>query len=284
MKSVTAPMDRAWRALSDPSRRRLLDLLREGPRTTGDLCGRFRTTRVAVMKHLAVLERARLVLVERRGRERWNHLNAVPLRRIHDRWISSYEAHWASSLLGLKGEAEGRTGGSAMGEATKTAADAPRTVHIEQEVAIGAPPEKVFDALTKRTAAWWGAPYLLGKPEDLVMELRPGGRFYEVWGADEGALWATVSRVQRPGILELVGAMGMGGAVQGHLVFKLEPRGKGTVLRFSHRMMGQIPEGRREEYGAGWKDLLGVRLKAFVEEGTRFGLGHAPPPAVATGG
>jgi uncharacterized protein YndB with AHSA1/START domain len=283
MKSGAGPVDRVWRALSDPSRRRLLDLLREGPRTTGDLCGRFRFTRVAVMKHLAVLARARLVLVERRGRERWNHLNAVPLRRIHDRWISSYEAHWASSLLGLQGVAEGRMGGSAMGEAVKTAPDAARTMHIEQEVAIAAAPEKVFDALTKKTSAWWGAPYLLGKPDALVLEARPGGRFYESWGGEEGALWATVSRVKRPEVLEMVGAMGMGGAVLGHLVFKLEPRGKGTVLRFSHRATGQIPEGRQEEYGGGWRDLLGVRLKAFVEEGTRYGLGHAPPPVAAGG-
>src|SRR2546426_761327 len=66
-----------WKALADPTRRAILDALRKGPRTTGDLCGRFDVTRFAVMKHLAVLEDAGLVLARRQGRERWNHLNAA---------------------------------------------------------------------------------------------------------------------------------------------------------------------------------------------------------------
>jgi len=97
-----------WKALADPTRRRLLDLLKEGPRTTGELSSRFPLSRFAVMKHLAVLERAGLVIVEREGRERWNHLNAVPLREICERWISGYAGHWAASLLRLKRQLEGR--------------------------------------------------------------------------------------------------------------------------------------------------------------------------------
>lgn len=88
-----------WKALADPTRRKLLDLLKEGPRTTGELCDQFRTSRFAVMKHLAILQRARLIIVVPRGRERWNYLNAVPLQQIYERWISGYEAHWASALL-----------------------------------------------------------------------------------------------------------------------------------------------------------------------------------------
>ncbi len=100
----------AWRALSDPTRRRILDLLKHGPRTTGDLCEQFDVSRFAIMKHLDILERARLVLVERRGRERWNHLNAVPIRQIYERWISGYQEHWAASLLRLKRRIESKTG------------------------------------------------------------------------------------------------------------------------------------------------------------------------------
>lgn len=100
----------AWRALSDPTRRRILDLLKHGPRTTGDLCGQFDVSRFAIMKHLDILEHARLVLVERRGRERWNHLNAVPIRQIYERWISGYQEHWAASLLRLKRRMESKTG------------------------------------------------------------------------------------------------------------------------------------------------------------------------------
>jgi DNA-binding transcriptional ArsR family regulator len=79
-----------WRALADSSRRSILDRLRDGPRTTGDLCRSFPTSRFAVMKHLDVLAGAGLVVVERRGRERWNHLNPAPLRPI-GRWLGPYE-------------------------------------------------------------------------------------------------------------------------------------------------------------------------------------------------
>jgi DNA-binding transcriptional ArsR family regulator len=104
-----------WRALSDPTRRRVLDLLRSGPMTTGQVAGAIPDlSRFAVMKHLSVLEEADLVVVVRRGRERWNHLNAVPIQRIYERWISPFEGLWASSLLRLKRNAErkgGRDGG-----------------------------------------------------------------------------------------------------------------------------------------------------------------------------
>jgi DNA-binding transcriptional ArsR family regulator len=95
-----------WKALADPTRRRILDLLKDGPRTTGDLAEQFRFSRFAVMKHLGILQRARLVIVERRGRERWNYLNAVPIQQIYDRWISGYQAMWATSLLHLKRSVE----------------------------------------------------------------------------------------------------------------------------------------------------------------------------------
>jgi DNA-binding transcriptional ArsR family regulator len=96
-------LDPVWKALSDPTRRRLLDALRGGPQTTGALCARFpHLARVTVIKHLGVLEEADLVVVQARGRERWNHLNAVPIQRIYERWIGPFEAHWAHALLGLE--------------------------------------------------------------------------------------------------------------------------------------------------------------------------------------
>jgi DNA-binding transcriptional ArsR family regulator len=95
-----------WKALADPTRRKILDLLRDGPRTTNRVTAAFPVSRFAIMKHLRILERAGLVLVERRGRERWNHLNAVPLRRIYERWISGYADQWAGSLLRLQRHVE----------------------------------------------------------------------------------------------------------------------------------------------------------------------------------
>ena|SRR5574341_10995 len=104
-------LEAVWKALADPTRRRILDLLRERPRTTNGLAAAFPVSRFAIMKHLRVLERAGLVLVERRGRERWNHLNAVPLRQIYDRWISGYADQWAGSLVRLKRHVEEKTVG-----------------------------------------------------------------------------------------------------------------------------------------------------------------------------
>ena len=91
--------DRVFKALGSATRRQLLDQLKDGPRTTGDLCARFPTLdRCTVMQHLGVLERAGLVVVQRRGRERWNHLDVLPIKLIHDRWINPY-ARTAVDLL-----------------------------------------------------------------------------------------------------------------------------------------------------------------------------------------
>ena len=101
-----SPDDPVWRALGDPSRRFILDRLRERPHTTGELCAYFEATRYAVMKHLKVLEGASLVIVERRGRERINHLNVVPIQNIYRRWIRPFEALPADRLLKVKRLAE----------------------------------------------------------------------------------------------------------------------------------------------------------------------------------
>ena len=91
--------DRVFKALSSSTRRHLLDLLKDGPRTTGDLCGQFPALdRCTVMQHIDVLEAAGLVIARRRGRVRWNHLDVLPIKLIHDRWIGDY-ARSAVDLL-----------------------------------------------------------------------------------------------------------------------------------------------------------------------------------------
>ena len=103
---ATAVDDRVFGALNDASRRRMLDLLRQGPLTTSALSRHFEVSRFAVMKHLKVLEEAGLVLKERRGRERFNHLNPLPLQAVYRRWIRPFEALPADRLLRLKQLAE----------------------------------------------------------------------------------------------------------------------------------------------------------------------------------
>lgn len=91
--------DAIFKALSHRVRRRILDLLREKPQTTGMLCDLLpEMDRCTVMQHLGVLEKAGLLVVERRGRERWNHLDALPIHAIHERWIGPYAAYAVNML------------------------------------------------------------------------------------------------------------------------------------------------------------------------------------------
>ena len=100
-------MDDVFRALADPTRRSLLDeLFKEDGQSLSTLEQRLPMTRFGVMKHLKVLEEAGLVVTRRRGREKLHFLNPVPIRLIHDRWVSKYAEPWAATLSGLKRELE----------------------------------------------------------------------------------------------------------------------------------------------------------------------------------
>jgi uncharacterized protein YndB with AHSA1/START domain/DNA-binding transcriptional ArsR family regulator len=102
--------DDVFRAIADPTRRGLLDeLFRQDGQTLSALQRRLPMTRFGVMKHLKVLEEAGLVTTKRRGREKLHYLNAVPIRLIHDRWVSKYSEPWAASLSGLKQRLEDQT-------------------------------------------------------------------------------------------------------------------------------------------------------------------------------
>src|SRR5688500_20209082 len=96
-----------WKALSSATRRAILDLLRDGPRTTGAIAERFpRLTRFAVMQHLRVLEEANLVIPRREGRGRYNYLNPVPIQQGSDRWPSRSPKRWTEALVSLRADLE----------------------------------------------------------------------------------------------------------------------------------------------------------------------------------
>lgn len=100
-------LDSTWKALADPTRREILDLLRDGPRQTTEIVENFPDlSRFAVMKHLDVLRTVGLVKTRSEGRLRINSLNAAPIREILERWIGKYEAYWANTLLRVKEDAE----------------------------------------------------------------------------------------------------------------------------------------------------------------------------------
>ncbi len=100
-------MDEVFHALSHETRRTILDLLRDAPgKSVGELAKSFDVSRIAIMNHLTVLEKAGLVVSEKRGRSRCLYLNAAPIQMIHDRWINDFTGHWAGRLTGLKYAAE----------------------------------------------------------------------------------------------------------------------------------------------------------------------------------
>jgi uncharacterized protein YndB with AHSA1/START domain len=149
-------MDAVFKALSDPTRRRLLDMLfRRDGQTLGQLERRLAMTRFGVMKHLRVLEEARLVVTKRRGREKLHFLNAVPIRQIHDRWIDKYSAPVAALLTGLKKQIE------------------EDTMEKVYEIYIKATPERLWQAITDPALR---AKYSFGVA--VHSEWTPGSRYH----------------------------------------------------------------------------------------------------------
>lgn len=116
--------------MADPTRRALLDaLFVEDGQSLSALEARFDMTRVGVAKHLGILEGAGLVVSKRRGREKLHYLNTVPIRLVHDRWVSKYTEEWAAGLVGLKNELE-------------------QTMEKVFEIYIRATPQRLWEAIT----------------------------------------------------------------------------------------------------------------------------------------
>jgi DNA-binding transcriptional ArsR family regulator len=111
-------LDGVWKALSDSTRRSILDLLRQGPRTTTHIVEAFpHLSRFGVMKHIEVLREANLIHTREERRLRINSLNVVPIRKIYERWVGRFEELWASHLLRIKEEAEAKASGAHVAEA-----------------------------------------------------------------------------------------------------------------------------------------------------------------------
>src|SRR5580698_10586263 len=123
-------MDEVFKALADPTRRELLDeLFRSDGQTLSALAERFEITRFGVMKHLRQLEEAGLVVTRREGRQKLHFLNPVPIRLVHDRWVSKYAEPWTAALSGLKTRLES-------------------TMERIFEIYIRTTPERLWDAIT----------------------------------------------------------------------------------------------------------------------------------------
>ena len=112
LKGMPDTLDAVWKALSDPTRRAILDQLRDGARTTTEIVDALpHLTRFGVMKHLDVLREAELVQTTDSGRQRLNSLNTVPIQQIYERWVTPFHQLWSDQLVRLKETVEGEGGG-----------------------------------------------------------------------------------------------------------------------------------------------------------------------------
>ena len=258
METKTATI---WPALADPTRRRILDLLLERPRITGEVAAYFRISRIAVMRHLTVLSDAGLIASRKRGRERRYYLNAITLRQIYRRWFDPLAAGWVSGILHLRDGVEGSGAGV---ESARPSVDIAFDVVIEGSTAA------VFNALTQDPGAWWGHPMLRPEATGLTLEPRLGGLFVERW-SHGGAVLAAVTQWATDRQLELTGPFHLGLGV-GVASFGLATEGPGTLLQFSFRAFGPIDPDRARMFSEGWRELVTRRLRALVEQGTRLGV------------
>ncbi|MFN3428998.1 MAG: SRPBCC domain-containing protein [Candidatus Sericytochromatia bacterium] len=146
-------------------------------------------------------------------------------------------------------------------------------IEIQVELTLAAAPDRIYDALTKEIAAWWGPPYsCVEQPLDLILEGTIGGRFYEIGEDGDAYLWGVITGKKPDARLEITGNCGMGGLVHGLFTYDLAPAEAGTQLRLTHKAIGEVTEDMRANWQTGWQDLLDTRLRAFVERGERMGL------------
>lgn len=253
-----------WKALADSTRRSILDLLRKKEYTVGEISQNFDMTRIAIMKHLKILEKANLVFDKKKGREHWYKLNVIPIEEIYNRWIRSYEKIWASSLINLKNIAEQSDETMEM-----------KWVEIEQIAEISTNKEMVYTILTSNIRDWWGKPYVMDtKATNIILEPKLGGILYETWDTNGGYKWGEVSALQKGELIEITGPLAMSKAIYGKVSFILTENNGKTKVHLSHKAYGELTEEDRERYTNGWKNLIGLRLKKLAEEGIKMGFGE----------
>ncbi len=232
----------------------MLDRLRDGPRTTGQLARLFpRLSRFAVMQHLEVLVDAKLVLVRREGRTRFNYLNSIPLVQMYERWVSTYAAPHAHAALALKRFVEGE---QVMPEQT------PRLVKIENEITLNAPMQKVFDALTVKMDEWWQ--FRRNPNSKIIFEPHVGGRMFEDWGDGKGILYGMNTAYDPPNSFCSAGVTGWNASnfITWH---RLEADGNKTIVKKSMQLFGDVTDDLVSMIEQGNRAIMEKQLKDYVE-------------------
>jgi DNA-binding transcriptional ArsR family regulator/uncharacterized protein YndB with AHSA1/START domain len=253
-----------WRALASPHRRKLLDLLRNGPRTTGQLSRELGDlSRFAVMQHIGVLENAGLILARKEGRSRFNHLNPVPIRQLYERWMRSHSSIAAEAALHLKRYAETTNEVAPQVDQTNY-----RHVQIELELQINTPRERVFKAVTEEFGNWWPHRY---KP-DSTCHCDPvvGGKIGETFSNGGGAIYGEIVYLDPPYKLVSSGSSSLNRGLHGYTVETLEEKDGGTLVKRSMHIWGSVPEEAEKMYRDGSRQLLDDALRNYCEKGIGY--------------
>jgi uncharacterized protein YndB with AHSA1/START domain len=238
-------VDAVFRALADPTRRSLLDeLFREDGQTLSALEVGFSMSRFGVMKHLKQLEAAGLVVTKRRGREKLHFLNPVPIRLLHDRWVSKYTEPWAAALIGLKSRLE-----SPMEKVF--------------EIYIRTTPELLWEAITDGELR---SKYNFGSR--VRSDWAPGSR-YEMWNPAATGLLGEGENLEVEPPLRLVQSMvalwsdDVKSEETSRVTWEIEPIGDSCRLTVTH---DQLRDGANSELYGGWPMILSG-LKTWLETG-----------------
>ncbi len=258
--AVDNPTDVIWRALSDPTRRTLLDRLRTGPKTTGDLVASVHgMSRFGVMKHLGVLVDAGLVTARKEGRQRWNHLNAVPLKLVFDRWVSKYEDQWADALIRLKNTAEREHEMS-----TKLLDSQPRNAQIALEIDINAPRADIFRVWLEEPHKWF---YENEESRDATptrIEPKMGGKWYLELPNGGFNVIAEITMIKPNNKIRFKGDCTCPEAFMANMTVAFEDIQGGTKVTIDHRMSGEFSDEHVTGFQEGWLDGL-TKLKTLME-------------------
>jgi len=234
-----------FKALADPTRRSLLDeLFREDGQTLSALEGRLPMTRIGVMKHLRLLEDAGLVATKRKGREKLHFLNPIPIRLVHDRWVSKYTEPWAAALVGLKHRLE-------------------NPMEKVFEIYIRTTPERLWEAITDPDIR---SKYNFGSR--VVSDWTPGSRFEMSHHGADGLLGEGVNLEVDPPrrlVQSMVALWSDEAKSEGtsRVTWEIEPIGDSCRLTVTH---DQLRDGANEELYGGWPMILSG-LKTWLETG-----------------
>ncbi|MFI4881195.1 MAG: SRPBCC domain-containing protein [Phycisphaerales bacterium JB064] len=261
--------DAVWKALSDPTRRAILDVLRRGRASTGDLAAGFpELSRFAVMKHLGVLEGAQLVVTRKEGRQKWNYLNAVPLRRVYERWVGRYQDQWAGSLTGLQRLAESEHNADQEGSTVPVATIPMSATVVQTEITIDAPPQKVYDLFFERAHDWFYESDEKRKTVKAIVERKLGGHFYFETQRPDGPpdqnVLGTITMLKPGRKIRMRGDCTIPNAFIANMTIAFEPAGKGTRVSVEHRMAGEFDDDLPAGFEEGWQDGL-QKLKVLCE-------------------